>query len=154
MVTRFWRKIQKGSKAECWLWLHGTQKGYGAFWIPRLRRMERAHRIAWELTHRRVIPAGISVCHRCDNPLCCNPHHLFLGSHGDNMRDMHSKGRRRTDYGLKGSANPQAKLTEEQVREIRELRAQGVSGIGLAKRFGVTNTKICQIHLRRCWKHI
>jgi hypothetical protein len=67
--------------------------GYGTLYAE--GRHQGAHRLAWELANGRAIPAGLFICHRCDNPLCVNPDHLFLGTHTDNMRDMIAKGRAR-----------------------------------------------------------
>ena len=78
-------------RANGWLeWTGGTNRGYGAAWYR--RRYWKAHRLMWRLMHG-AIPAGIFVLHKCDNPLCCNPGHLFLGTHSDNMRDSVAKGR-------------------------------------------------------------
>lgn len=76
----------------CWIWQRAKQKGYGAFqWGGRGQPQRRAHRAAWE-AWRGPIPARMEVCHRCDVRACCNPDHLFLGTHQDNMRDMTAKG--------------------------------------------------------------
>lgn len=93
VLERFWEKVQKLD--GCWLWTAAsrTQAGYGLF-TPRHGIKVLAHRAMWEYTQGSV-PAGLYVCHRCDNPGCVNPAHLFLGSHADNMRDMVAKGRAR-----------------------------------------------------------
>jgi hypothetical protein len=91
---RFWAKVDKSAGADaCWAWTGKarSQYGYGAFNVG--GRMVGAHRLAWELTNG-VIAGGMHVCHRCDNPLCCNPGHFFLGTAQDNMDDMSAKGRR------------------------------------------------------------
>lgn len=94
-AERFWEKVDRRSPDECWPWLGRarTSFGYGAFAIGR-DRANRAHRIAWELTNGPV-PVGLSALHRCDNPPCCNPAHLFLGTQADNIADMVAKGRHR-----------------------------------------------------------
>jgi hypothetical protein len=89
-MDRFWSKVAKGADDACWLWQAGRFKsGYGAFAMR--PHTKRAHRVAWELVNG-PIPDGLHVLHECDTPPCCNPAHLFLGTHADNMRDRQSKG--------------------------------------------------------------
>ena len=92
LYERFWEKVSKGDSGECWPWMACRQHtGYGWFTIRRGKQM-RANRLAWILTNG-DIPEGRKVCHRCDNPSCCNPQHLFIGTQRDNMVDMTNKGR-------------------------------------------------------------
>ncbi len=109
-----------------------------------------AHRYNWTL-ERGTIPEGLDVCHTCDNPPCVRPSHLFLGTHADNMRDMLAKGRRR---GFSGAANPAAKLSDAEAREIRELWQWGASGTALARRFGLTYEMVWKIGKGKAWKHV
>lgn len=88
-MDRFWRKVDEEGRltTECWNWTGATKgKGYGSFWLG--GKPVRAHRVAWEFTHGPV-PSGLFVLHRCNNRLCCNPGHLYLGDNEDNMIDMH-----------------------------------------------------------------
>ena len=105
------------------------------------------HRAAWLVTFGEI-PAGMFVCHRCDNPPCCNPDHLFLGAHRDNMRDMRAKGRGR---GAQGSTNANSKLTAEQVAELRRRRLNGESCTALGREFGITPQYVGQLE-RRVWR--
>ena len=94
LPERFWSKVDRRGPDECWPWTAHTQaKGYGTFGIG--NRPYPAHRVAYELTHGVVPDTRIFVCHSCDTPGCCNPAHLFLGSHDDNMADMKAKRRAR-----------------------------------------------------------
>lgn len=90
--VRFWAKVDKAGPDECWLWTASTNKGYGQLAIKPSPQPVMAHRFSYELANG-PIPDGLAVCHTCDNPPCVNPAHLFLGTKGDNNRDMVAKGR-------------------------------------------------------------
>ena len=124
-----------------------TKKGYGRRWWK--DRLWYSHRRAW-VEANGPIPDGMMVCHRCDNPACINPEHLFIGTALDNNRDREAKGRRN----VKGERNPIAKLTESQVREIRQRAAAGENQSQIGADYGVTNLTVNAIHRRRNWKHI
>lgn len=125
MSDRFWVKIAVGSEDECWIWLAcRDHNGYGRFVVRYGRYVTKAHRVAWLLKHG-AIPDGLLVCHSCDNPACCNPGHLFIGTVQDNSDDMVNKGRQAREHGLPGENNPNALLTNEQAREIRLAYASG-----------------------------
>lgn len=94
-MDRLWSKVERGP--ACWVWqAHRNRAGYGQFWFE--GRSQKAHRIVWIITYGEI-PDGLCVLHRCDNPPCCNPEHLFLGTKADNTADMDAKGRRRSAYG-------------------------------------------------------
>jgi len=90
---RFWNKVEVGPEADCWPWL-GVTNGQGYGIVTRGQKRYVASRMAFTLAVG-PIPEGMSVCHRCDNPICCNPAHLFAGTHTDNIRDARDKGRLR-----------------------------------------------------------
>ena len=159
----FWSKVDSSQgESECWLWMGSMGSGgYGQVRVS--KRLLRTHRVAWELTNG-SIPDGKVVCHRCDNPRCCNPHHLFLGSQQENVADMISKGRNASTIEIiknstharaKGEQNSQAKLTEDEVIRIRRRWTQGgITKKELASQFGVSDVLIFKIVRRQIWKHL
>lgn len=151
LVERFWLKIRKGGADECWPWTGAKSRGYGSFRIPR-RSSIQATRYAYLLATKRW-PGRYLVCHACDNPACCNPAHLWLGLPADNSRDMVMKGRQRSPD-QRGENNPRAKLTDDRVREIRRLIADGLTNVTIAPLFGVSHATISLIRLGRFWKHV
>lgn len=116
----FWSKIDKsGGEDACWPWMFAKNKrGYGWFHLPGTTATSvLAHRLAYSEVHG-LIPDGISVLHKCDNPPCCNPKHLFLGSRRDNNEDMRVKGRAVNPPINRGASHGKSVLTEEQARKI------------------------------------
>lgn len=138
--ARFWGLVDyaKRSMDDCWPWTgRFDEKGYGRIGF-RKRPNVRAHRIAWELTNG-PLPDGVVVCHHCDNPACCNPRHLFLGTQIDNIADRHAKGR---------TVDPPSrrKLTERDVSAMRAAWESGdVTQQELADRFGVSRGNVSKI---------
>ena len=142
-----WKKIQKGSGDECWNWI-GMVDGCGYGMMKIKQRGYRTHRIAYELTYG-DIPEGLCILHSCDNPACCNPKHLRIGTHKDNMKDMLDKGRR---FKTEKENNPNHKLIQCQVDEIRILYSLGnTSYKKLGKKFHVTDVQIGNIVRKDMW---
>lgn len=147
LQERFWAKVDKsGGPDACWLWTAAQADGYGRFG----RGSALAHRVSYEL-HNGPIPEGegyhgTCVCHSCDNRLCVNPAHLFLGTQADNVRDMHSKQR--------GSRPPShAKLTRECASAVRCLRVTGqYVQRELAELFGCSRENVAAILAGRSWR--
>ena len=146
LAVRFWEKVSKRGPNDCWKWQGSLdRKGYGQIKLHSHQRGS-AHRVSYEL-HFGPIPDNLFVCHRCDNPSCVNPAHLFLGTGNDNLRDMREKGRH-----SHGETHAHAKLTEKQVDEIRaRYAAGGILQRELALEYGVTEKHISRIINRGQW---
>lgn len=151
-ATLFWLKVDKGE--GCWIFsgakLPKEVGGYG--WTTYCGEVMGAHRIAWLLTNG-PIPAGLHVLHKCDNGPCCNPAHLFLGTHLDNMADMYNKGRNTR------GATARAKLTEAQALEIKrtyryEKSRKWSNAKELAAQYGVGVGTISNLVAGRTWAHL
>lgn len=143
-------KLERYSKVDpetgCVEWTrYRNQDGYGQVNIG--HRMMGAHRVSWEIKHG-PIPEDLQVLHKCDNPSCINPEHLFLGTQTENIADMNAKGRQ---VPSRGARNGRAKLTDDQVREIRsDPRFQKE----IAVDYGVNQTLVSMIKRRVAWSHI
>ena len=135
-IDRFWSSVDKSG--ECWLWTKSTTgpMGYGQFNCN--GTILTAHRMSYAIVHRRV-PQDTLVCHTCDNPICVNPDHLFLGDYLINNQDMFAKGRGYVFDGthIIGTQNHNAKLDERKVSEAVWLRSQGLSLQEIADRCDV-----------------
>ena len=140
LAERFWPKVSgRDNPAACWPWtgtLHG--KGYGSIKLGASDGAELAHRVAYRLANG-PITDGLHVLHRCDNRLCCNPAHLFLGTNADNMRDRDAKGRGTKPPVHSGETHHKATVTDAQVAEIRA--ATGTLK-DIAARFGMSPSQI------------
>lgn len=147
MATKLWRHVQRGEPDVCWPWTGVRMAGYGRVKTGARPVHVFAHRVAWQLTNG-DIPEGMSVLHRCDNPPCCNPAHLYLGTHQDNVRDMMERGRHRP--GRQG----RAKLAPDDVRSIRAALKAGASKRSLARQHGVARRTVSAIETGRTWAGI
>ena len=151
LSAHFWSKVDRsGGESTCWEWLNCINNwGYGELMVN--RKKYRAHRFAWELVNGQI-PSGLLVLHKCDNPKCCNPKHLFLGTHKDNMKDMAEKGRANPPR-LSGEKHGQHKLTLEQVLYIRDRYAKGsITQAELGREMGVSDGAIGDIVTGRNWR--
>lgn len=143
--THFWSRITQ--QEGCWEWQGATVSGYGCYRSKGKTRY--AHRTAYELAVG-PLNAGDCVLHRCDNRLCCRPDHLFIGDRADNIRDAADKDRTRF-----GTARPQAKLTDDDVRHIRSLYSSGrYSQQALAGLFGVAQMTVSNVVTRKTWRRV
>ena len=149
LIDRFNAKWKLNSRTECWEWIAATWgSGYGQIKWPRARKQVQAHRLSF-LIHKGDIPKGRCVLHRCDNRLCVNPEHLFLGSKLDNARDMVSK--RRHCFGEKQGAS---KLSETEVRAALALIASGMPQIRVAEMMNISPMQVSRIKRGERWGHI
>ena len=149
-IDRFWGYVHKAGLDDCWEWKMGKSKeGYGFF------RTESgttgSHRFALELSLGRFLVGNECSLHTCDNPPCCNPAHLFVGTNTTNYRDMESKGRR---CNRKGSNHHLAKLVEEDVKNIRTFNKMGIGSKRLARIYNVSRRAITNILHGLSWSHV
>lgn len=155
-LKRFWEKVNVAGPDECWEWKTALNTdGYGQFHLRPVKGGKsvnfQAHQVAYFLEHR-VLPEGLCVCHRCDNPKCNNHHHLFLGTPTENIKDRDQKGRHRPSRGTENGANI---LAEHQVQQVRLLwfvdkkRAEEIAAM-----FTVSLGCIKGIVYGANWKHL
>jgi hypothetical protein len=151
-MNRFWNKVKKTD--SCWLWQGGQYlNGYGAV-RGTDQKQTSAHRLAWQLVNGEI-PEGYNVCHTCDNRLCVNPEHLWLGTQSENIQDMYHKGRGnfagRTQQGEKNNGS---KLTEDIVRQIKTLASAGTRQADIMRITGATRANVWAIVHNKSWSHI
>lgn len=144
---RFWTHVEKSQ--NCWNWKSRTSPfGHGMFSLAKNNAVF-AHRYSWYLSNGEI-PDGMQVLHKCDNPRCVNPNHLFLGTQADNVNDMVSKGRAKGGV-LKGSDNPKAKLTEGQTEEIKDRYAQGENARSIYEEYKISKAHFYRIINGNAW---
>lgn len=147
---RFWSQVDKRGPDECWIWTGSpVGNGYGYFTMGRGHRVY-AHRFSYERANGPV-PSGLDVLHKCDNPPCVNPNHLYAGTPTENVRDCREHNRLNPP---RGSRSGTARLTEELVIEIRHAHECGQSSASLARQYGVGESTIGNIVNRKTWNHI
>lgn len=139
-IERFWSKVQHGADCECWLWRAALLHGYG-YTSYRYKTL-RAHRVAYVLSYGIDLQEDQCVCHSCDNPACVNPNHLWVGTHADNVRDKVQKGRQRA---LSGEQNPNTRLSDHDIRQIRQLYEEGISQKELAALFEISQPYVSRL---------
>ena len=156
LEERFWAKVDRRGPEECWPWLASRYpEGYGRIGVRGAPGgNDRAHRISLKWALGRPIRAGYEACHRCDNPPCVNPAHLYEGTHAENMADMIRQGKGIARPHLRGFGHPSARLTAADVERIRaaDLSQYG-SRISLARSLGVTAHTIYAIRVGKLWPH-
>ena len=160
-IAAFHARVKRGEAAECWPWTGGaTVTGYGCVWFN--HRQDMAHRVAYILANGEL-PEGLHILHACDNPPCCNPAHLSVGTAGDNNRDAirkgrHSHGPAHSDAlrarAFRGESVPNSRLSESDVVRIRQSLASGETHTAIALRYGVRRETISSINQNRTWRHV
>jgi hypothetical protein len=147
-------RYEVDQRTGCWEFSgQRDSKGYGIVAFGQHRTGDRIRTPAHRYFYKQLVaqvPDGVVVCHRCDNPPCVNPEHLFVGTPRDNVRDCITKGRR-VDKGAVGVANSHAKLTADDVVAIRQMSGTQES---IGRIFGITQANVSEIKLRKTWRHI
>jgi hypothetical protein len=147
--SRFWKKVNKTE--YCWEWM-GSRHPDGYGYIIYNGFLARAHRVSWEI-HFGTIPEGMIICHTCDNRGCVNPTHLFIGNQSDNVKDMINKGRSPC-IGHGGETNVKAKLTQQDVDNIRILISEGYTNKYISNKYNVAPHTISYIRHGKSWTRV
>lgn len=151
---RFWKRVVIPDSVDgCWEWTGCVnEKGYGVFRTDESRNML-AHRYCWVSMFGPISGPRFALCHHCDNPKCVNPEHLFLGTLADNNEDMRQKGRSKTPTPKRGSASPNARLSDAAVAEILATKGE-VTSRDLSDKYGVALCTVKRVRQGKTWKHI
>ena len=155
---RFWSRVNKQGPVhpicgQCWVWTAGLVGSYPRFRNGTITGSDKGHRYSWVI-HNGEIPEGLCVLHRCDNRICVNPKHLFLGTQEDNIHDMEAKGR---SYHKCGEDNGRALLTENLVRYIRrryKAHCRKDGQVAIARDLGMHQTTISRVLSGMYWSHV
>ena len=147
LVDRFMKKVEKTE--ACWNWTaRRTPQGYGRFGVNGVNKL--AHRVSYEM-FKAPITDGLHVLHRCDNPSCVNPDHLWLGTNAENVADKVAKGREPSHI---GESNNHSKLTAQDVLAIREAASRGANQYRLAEQYEIAQAHVSSIVRRKAWSHL
>lgn len=148
MSSRFWSKVDKSGTNKCWNWKAGKfPTGYGNFTVYKGWNLG-AHRFSWMLTNGEI-PSGLCVLHSCDNTVCVNPKHLWLGTHAQNIADKVAKKRQ-----ARGQHHGNSKLTNAEVRKIKRQLLNGITPRVIGRLFGVHRATIHKIKIGKNWGHV
>lgn len=143
-LAEIFARVTPEPNAGCWLWVGNVSpKGYGQMTVQ--GRTRGAHRLAFEAVHGPQ-PSHVCVCHRCDVPSCCNPDHMFPGSHADNAAD---RGRKARGHRPTGERNANARLS---AADVAAIRASDEPGTVLAARYGVSRATVSMIRNHKTWR--
>jgi len=155
-IERFWNKVDKNGPSlkkemtNCWLWKGAIDKsGYGIMCMKKhFKRQTSAHRISWTLINGKI-PELKEICHKCDNPRCVRPDHLFVGTHKENMNDRDGKNRN-----AKGELNGRSKINSNDVIKIRKLSESGLKYTKISNMYKIDRKTVKDIVVRKLWKHV
>jgi hypothetical protein len=155
IAVRFNNKYIVDSITGCWVWNDRlTNKGYGKIYSGLCKKELLAHRVSWVLANNSIIPNGIKVLHKCDNPACVNPNHLFLGTQKDNVLDMLAKHRQNKVNTASGENNGNSKLKNSDVLIIKRRLKNGDKPTHIAKEYKMHHSTIMDIRDGKTWTKI